>query len=161
MSNKEVLAKGSWLGSVGCASQENGTAQCSAKNRVGPGWHSPWGTGCVLCDHLLQGFSSGDPVSHPLLRTGVCCGLSGRGSCPGTALQSPRGPWYRSTLPILIHYLLSFLLPFGVSVFPHTQIRAGILGSAFGDIPDRENIVSPQLRAVGLRWPRTFELTEL
>lgn len=40
---------------------------------------------------------------------------------------------------------LSFLLPFCVSVFPHSQIRAGILGSAFGEIPDRKSVMCPQL----------------
>lgn len=115
---------------------------CARPGSAGPGWCSP----CVLWDHLLQDPAQESPFPSPPLH----CGLSGRSSCPGPALQSPRGAGYGSTLPILSHYLLSFLLPFGVSVFPHIQIKAGILGSAFGDIPDRESIMSPQLRAVGL-----------
>lgn len=148
-------AKGSRLGSAGCASQGDGTAQCRVRI-CWPRVVQPLGHRLCALRSPPAGSSSGEPISIP---TSALWALR-QEQLPWHSPQSSRGARYGSTLPILSHYLLSFLLPFGVSVYPHTQIKAGILDSAFGDIPDRESIVSPQLRAMCLCWPQTSEHTE-
>lgn len=141
VSNSYVPVKQPWLSSVGYANQRNGRTRLSARNSVGPGWWSLLVWSALLCSSYSRESAQRDHRLCPLFRTGLCLVLR-QHWLPCKALESPRGHLH---FPSWFTIFLSFLLPFCVPVFCHTQITAGILGSAFEEIPGREIIMYPQL----------------
>lgn len=112
--------------------------------------------------NLLTRLLEGQPLCHPphpgsqLRDTAAFLSSSERAFCSGLLFEPRAGPAVSSSaFPSLV-----CCLPFGDALFPRCQVRAGILVSAFGQVPGRGSSTSPQLLALNVCWACTFKFTE-